>query len=304
MKTEREIHEKVVYTSLLKTLRVKSFDSTTFFHPFSPSLLLGEVASHLLAGGLRPVRLDASPALLAVAFLDLLAGAQSPFGDADHEAALKHEGTAATADLDGGERGVAGTLVAVGVWAVAAHDVVQAGASGDEAAGAAPLGVVAAADEAHELAHGVAVVPGRAEGVLADEPARGEDDEVGDGGAGHAGRGGQDGEDGRVRVVVGDGADGVEAAQVVLVGVVVALPADDVKGRVGLARVEERVVELDGDVERVAALGGRGAKVLAEMGYRCLEVAGVGEAVGTNGAQLGEVEVALIQLERIAPGRA
>lgn len=250
------------------------------------------------------MRLDASPALLAVALLDLLAGAQSPFSDTDHEAALKHEGTAATADLDGGELGIAGTLVAVGVWAVAAHDVVQTGASGNEAAGAASLGVVAAANEAHELAHGVAVVPGRAEGVLTNQPAGREDDEVGDGGAGHAGRGRQDGEDGRVRVVVRDGADGVEAAQVVLVGVVVALPADDVKGRVGLVRVEERVVELDGDVERIAALGGRGAKVLAEMGHGGLEVAGVGEAVGADGAQLGEVEVALVQLESVAPGRA
>lgn len=250
------------------------------------------------------MRLDSAPALLAITLLDLLARPQPPFSHAKHEAALKHKGTAVDANLDGLQLGIARALVALGVWAVAAHDVVQAGAAGDEAACAAALGVVAAADEAHELAHGVAVVPGRAEGVLADEPARREDDKVGHGGAGHGRRRRQHREDGRVRVVVGDCADGVEAAQVVLVGVVVALPGDDVKGRVCLARLEERIVHLDGDGEGVAALECRRAKVLAEVRHGGLEVARVGESVGANGAQLGQHEVALVQLQRIASGRA
>lgn len=262
------------------------------------------MASHLLIGWLRPVRLDTSPALLAIALLDLLARPQPPVSDTNHEAALEHEGTAAGADLDRRQLGVARALVALGIRAVAAHDVVQAGAAGHEAASAATLGVVAAADEAHELAHGVAVVPGRAEGVLADQPARREDDEVGHGGARNGRRRREHREDGRVWVVVRDGADGVEAAQIVLVGVVVALPGDDVEWRVGLASLKERVVHLDGDGEGAAALGGRGAKVLAEVSDGRLEVARVGQAVGADGAQLREDEVALVELQRVASGRA
>ena len=62
-----------------------------------------------------------------------------------------------------------------GVGAVAAHAVVQARAAGREAF---RLGVVDAVDQAHELAHHVAMEPGRAEGVLGDHPARREDHEV------------------------------------------------------------------------------------------------------------------------------
>lgn len=266
--------------------------------------LVGEVASHLLISRLRPVRLDSAPALLAISFLDLLARPQPPVSHANHEAALKHKGTAAGANLDRRQLGIARALVALGVRAVAAHDVVQAGAAGHEAARPSALGVVAAADEAHELAHGVAVVPGRAEGVLADEPARREDDKVGHGGARDGRRRREHREDGRVRVVVGNCADGVEAAQVVLVGVVVAVPGDDVKGRVCLAGLEERVVHLDGDGEGVAALGGGRAKVLAEVSHGRLEVARVGQAVGADGAQVREDEVALVQLQGVASGRA
>lgn len=259
---------------------------------------------HLLISRLRPVRLDASPALLAISLLDLLARPQSPLGDTNHEAALEHEGTAAGTDLDRRQLSVACALVAFGIWAVAAHDVVQAGTAGNETASTAALGIVAAADESHELAHGVAVVPGRAEGVLTDQPARWEDDEVGHGGARNGRWRREHCEDGRVWVVVGDGANGVEAAQVVLVGVVVALPGDNVEGRVGLASLEERVVHLDGDVEGVAALGSCRAKVFAELSHGRLEVSRVGQAVGTNGAQLWENEVALVQLQRVASGWA
>ena len=73
-----------------------------------------------------------------------------------------------------------GAVEGFGVGAVAGHAVVQAGAAGEKAFG---LGVVLAVDEAHELVHHVAVKPGRAEGVLGDQPARGEDGEVDVGGA-------------------------------------------------------------------------------------------------------------------------
>ncbi len=66
------------------------------------------------------------------------------------------------------------------------------------------------------------------------EPTRREDNEIGDGGPDVVGWSGQDGEDRRVGMVEGDGADGVEAAEVVFIGVVVAVPGDDVEGSVEL----------------------------------------------------------------------
>lgn len=250
------------------------------------------------------MRHHATPALLAISLLDLLARPQTPLCHPDHEAALKHEGAAARSNLDRLELGGAGALVAVRVGAVAAHDIVQRRAAGNETAGAGLLGVVRAADEAHELTHRVAVVPRRAEGVLAHEPARREDDKVGDGGSGHRSQRREHGEDGRVWVVKGDGADGVEAAEVVLVRVVVALPGDHVKRRVGLRRLEERVVELDRHEVLVWALVGRRAKVLAEAGNGSQEVSRVGEAVGTDGTKLWKTEVAFVQLQGVSAGWA
>jgi hypothetical protein len=59
------------------------------------------------------------------------------------------------------------------------HHVVQAHAARHEAFF---LGVVLAVDQAHEFAHDVAVIPGRAEGVFGHQPARREDDEIDIGG--------------------------------------------------------------------------------------------------------------------------
>lgn len=247
-----------------------------------------------------PVDLDAAPAVLAVLLLDLAARLEPPVRDADHQAALEHEGAAPGADLGRLELRVPRALVAVGVRAVPAHDVVQARAAGHEPALAALLGVVPALDEAHELAHRVAVVPRRAEGVLADQPARREDDEVGDGGAHVVRRRRQHGEDARVRVVEADAADGVEAAQVVLVGVVVAVPRDDVEGGVRLGRLVQAVGELGRHRVRVGPVERHAAAVLVEGRQGRLEVPRVGEPVGPDGAQLREREVALVQLEGVA----
>lgn len=141
-----------------------------------------------------------------------------------------------------------------------------------EAALAALLGVVLAVDQAHEFGHGVAVVPGRAESVLGDEPAGREDDEVGDGGARVVGLRRQDGEDARVRVVEADAADGVEAAQVVLVRVVGAVPGDDVEGRVRLSGRVEVTGEFGQQCVRVGC-------VFFERSDGGLEIACVGETV-------------------------
>jgi len=100
-------------------------------------------------------------------------------GAAD-EAGLEHEGEGAF-EFDWLEVGFAGAVEGLGVGTMAAHAVVQAGSSGDEAFG---FGVVLAGDEAHELVHEVAMEPGWAEGVLGDDPAWGEDGEVNVGGAG------------------------------------------------------------------------------------------------------------------------
>lgn len=108
-------------------------------------------------------RLQRNPALLVIIPLHLPARLQPPIRHADHEAALKHKRHAPLRDLGGLEIDVAGALVRHGVRAVRAHDVVQGGAGGLEAA--AGFGVVLAVDEAHEFAHRVAVVPGWAEGV-------------------------------------------------------------------------------------------------------------------------------------------
>ncbi len=257
------------------------------------------------AGGTLPVDLEGAPALGVVVLLDLPAAAEGQLGDAEGEAGLEHEGAAASADEGGREIGGARALVAGRVGPVAAHGVVEAGAAGLEAAAAAALGVVLAPDEAHELGHVVAVVPRRAEGVGGDEPARREDDEVGDGRARALRRRRQHREDRRVRVVVRDAADRVEAPEVVLVRVVVPVPGHDVERRVRLPRPEEPVVELGRDRVLGRPVRRRGAEVpVAEAGHGRLEVPHVGEPVGPDRPELRQREVALVELERVAPGPA
>lgn len=97
------------------------------------------------------------------------------------------------------------------------HDVVKTGASWLKAS--TSLSVVFAADETHELGHGVAVVPWGPECVFLDQPAWGKDDKVCYGGAGMIGWTGQDGVDGRIRVIKGNASDDREAAQVIFVRV-------------------------------------------------------------------------------------
>jgi len=137
------------------------------------------------------------------------------------------------------------------------------------------------------------VVPRRAESILLHEPARWEDDEVGDGGADVVGGAGQDGEDAGIGVVVADAADGVEAAQVVLEGVVGSVPGNDVERRVLLGRREESAVEL---CEDSPVVGG----VFVEASNGSLEVARVGKTVGADRAEFRELEMSLVQLKDVA----
>lgn len=94
-------------------------------------------------------------------------------------------------------------------------------------------------------------------------------------------------------MVVGDGAEGVEAREVVLVGVVCTVPGDDVEGGVRLFGGEEVACEFAQD-------GPRGGCILLEVCDRDLEVAGVGQAIRSDGTEIREREVALVQLEDVA----
>ena len=74
--------------------------------------------------------------------------------------------------------------------------------------------------------------PGRPERVLADQPARREDDEIDVGGARQVGRRGQHGKDRRIGMIEAHRADDVEAREIVFVGREIAVPGDDVERRV------------------------------------------------------------------------
>ena len=150
---------------------------------------------------------------------------QRETGRAIGPATLHHEGHRAV-DLVRLELGLACRLPARRVGAVAGHQIVQAHPARREAF---RLGVIGAGDQAHTFAHHVAVEPGRAERILGDHPARREDDEIGIGPAGNVAWAGQDGEDRWIGMIVGDGADRVEQAEIVFPGREIAVPGDDVE---------------------------------------------------------------------------
>src|SRR5690606_9783803 len=88
------------------------------------------------------------------------------------ETRLEHEGHRIL-QLHRLELGLRRLLEAEGVWPVRQHHVVERHAPWHEALF---LGVILAPDEAHELSHDAAVVPGRADRALGDHPARGAND--------------------------------------------------------------------------------------------------------------------------------
>ena len=109
---------------------------------------------------------------------------------------------------------------------MAGHAVVERCAAGLEAAG---LGVIDAVDQAHAFAGDVAVKPGRPESIFHRQPAGREDHEIHLIDARGVADGLQHQEDRGIRMIVADGANGVETAQVVLARSVVAVPGDDVE---------------------------------------------------------------------------
>ena len=96
-------------------------------------------------------------------------------------------------------------------------------------------------------------------------------------------------------MVEADGVDAVEAGEVVFAGGIVAVPGDDVEGGVvevgGPEVSEEFGDDLEGAVVAVIVGGVRGE-----------EVAGVGEAVGADGAELGEAKGLAVVFEEVAAG--
>ena len=180
-------------------------------------------------------------------------------------------------------------LPAVDVGAVAAHQIVQRQAARREAI---RLGVIGAVDQAHRLAHHVAVEPGRAERVLGDHPARREDHEVGIGAARHVARAGQHREDRRVGMVEADRADRVEPRQIVAVRRVIAVPGDDVERRMVERRRPQAAERFLDDFGRLVAV--------LEPGDRRFEIARVGEAVGADRPKLGQAQRQAMVLRDIA----
>ncbi len=159
------------------------------------------------------------------------------------------------------------------------HHVVQAEAAGREAFG---LGVIDAVDQPHELRHDVAMIPGRAEGVLRHRPAfgkmtksilavpslsLGEVMTVKIDGSGWS---------------KGDRADRRIAAQVIFVGRVIAVPGRRRRAATGRSRCGRVRHTISRQAARdllvlIACDGGE-------------EVAGIGEAVGADRPRLGKVK--------------
>jgi len=87
-----------------------------------------------------------------------------------------------------------------------------------------------AVHETHEFAGDIAVEPGRPEGIAHGQHARAEDGKVDRADAARIAGRLQGDEDRRVRMIVADRADGIEAAQIVLEGNMVAVPGNHVEG--------------------------------------------------------------------------
>lgn len=121
-----------------------------------------------------------------------------------------------------------------------------------------------------------------------------EDDEVDHGDTGLGGGARQHGEDGRVQVVEADRVDCAVVAQIVLVGAEVAVPGDHVVRRVGHAEVEHLVLELVHHLVRRNGVVG----VLEPRDW-ALEVTRIGQSVGADGAEVGQLEVSLEDLDDV-----
>lgn len=132
--------------------------------------------------------------------------------------------------------------------------------------------------------------------MLLHGPARREDDKVCDCRPSAVRRAGKHSKDGRVRVVERDRVDDHELGEVVFKGDVVAVPGDHVEGAVALFGLEQVALVLGG--HRVVH-----AAVLVPRRRR-QEVAGVCQAVGPYGPEVGQLEMAVEHFQDVAARRA
>lgn len=171
------------------------------------------------------------------------------------------------------------------------HDIMQTGAAGLEST--TNFGIIIARNQAHKLGHTVAVEVRWTERIFSHEPPWWEDHEIRNGSARYSARASQDGEDRRIRVIKGDGADGIKATQVVLERVVISMPRHNVERCVVLRGNEKRVVEL---ADNAVFLW---LRLIVEACNRALEVARIGQTVGANRSELRKLEMALIKLANV-----
>lgn len=243
----------------------------------------------------RPLKpcLQRLPALLIIPLLHFLAFLQSPFCHPNHKTAFEHKCHAFLPNLHRLQLCARSLRVRHAIGPMRTHHVVQTCASGLETA--ATLGVVITVNETHELGHGVTVVPGGPECLFRYQPAGRKNDKVSHSGAQVFRWGCENREDAWIWMVVGDGANGTEASEIVFIGVVEAMPGDDVKGRVRLRSRKEAASKL-----REESICGRAREIFNKRCGGGLKVAGIGQAIGPNGTKLGELEVVLVELEDVA----
>lgn len=164
------------------------------------------------------MRLELHPAFVIVVWLQLLRRLQAPVRHSEHQATLKHECETTLSHLLRLQLRIGRLLERGSVGAMRRHDVVQARARCLEAAPG--LGIVLTAHEAHELGHGVAVIPGGTESVFLDEPPGRENNKVSDSGAWLIRRTREHGVNRWIWVVEGDAPDDGETTKIVFVRIV------------------------------------------------------------------------------------
>ena len=94
-----------------------------------------------------------------------------------------------------------------------------------------------------------------------------------------------------------DGIDDHEISQIVFVRDVISVPGDYVK----------RAVLLDGLEEMAAVFVDNfilDAVDVLEPGRRCFEIPRIGQPIGTDGPQIGQLEMRVVNFEDVAAGRA
>ena len=166
-------------------------------------------------------------------------------------------------------------------------------AAGDEARA---LRIIDSVNQAHELARHVAMKPGRPKGVLHAEPSRREHDEVDIAGPGRIAGRMQHQKYRRVGVIVGRRAHRVEAAQIIFIRRMIAVPRHHIERGVVDLRGPQTPEEFgDESVWRIDILEAR-------VGRQ--KISRVREAIRTDRSQIRQLEGRAEILANVAPAHA